>query len=421
MSVITEWPELDADIQTLLPEIISIRHHLHQYPELSNREFTTSQFIARKLKEFGISFQAGIAGTGIVAQVNCERPGICRAFRAELDALPLTERTELSYASKVRAFYPMSGGGEEETGVMHACGHDVHMAMVLGFARLVATHSSKFTGSFKFIFQPAEEGAPDGENGGARQMIKEGVLASPVPDVCIGLHVTAGPLGEYRIGQHRTTASADTFRLEITGKSTHAAFPWTGIDPVPIAAQIISAWQTIPARQANLSQSMPPVITVGRIYGGQRHNILADKVILEGTVRTVDNEQRDFVLERMSAVSQGLAEPIGASVNMTLSSNNYIAGKNAPLLVESIVPLLSQISPYKVVVDGGTYGTDDFAEYAQRLPGLFIRMGATPPELAASGEYIWPTHSDKFVADDRAIFLGIKTFSLLSLHLNNKK
>ncbi len=417
MNIIEEWPELDDEIQTLLPEIISIRHHLHQYPELSNREFTTSQYIAEKLQSYGIPFQSGIAGNGIVALVSCERPGMCRAFRAELDALPLTEQTSLPYASKVRAFYPKTGGGEEETGVMHACGHDVHMAMVLGFARLVATHRQRFSGSFKFIFQPAEEGAPDGEAGGARQMISEGVLESPVPEVCIGLHVTAGPLGEYRLGQNRTTASADTFRLEITGKSTHAAFPWTGIDPVPVAAQIISAWQTIPTRQVNLSQSMPPVITVGRIYGGQRHNILADSVVLEGTVRTVDNQQRDFVLQRMSSISEGIATAVGASVNITLSSNNYIAGKNDASLVERIVPQLALISPYQVTVDGGTYGTDDFAEYAQRVPGLFIRMGATPPELAAAGEYIWPTHSDKFIADDRAIALGIKTFAVLSLHL----
>lgn len=417
MNIIAEWPELDDDIQTLLPEIINLRHHLHQYPELSNREFATSKFIAEQLSSYGIPVQTGIAGTGIVALITCERPGICRAFRAELDALPLTEQTKLPYASKVRAFYPKTGGGEEETGVMHACGHDVHMAMVLGFARLVAAHPRRFTGSFKFIFQPAEEGAPDGENGGARQMIREGVLDAPIPDVCIGLQVTAGPLGEYRLGQYRTTASADTFRLEVTGKSTHAAFPWTGIDPVPIAAQIISAWQTIPTRQVNLSQSMPPVITVGRIYGGQRHNILADSVVLEGTVRTVDNQQRDFVLQRMSSVSEGIATAVGASVKMSLSSNNYIAGKNEPSLVESVVPQLSLISQHKVTVDGGTYGTDDFAEYAQRVPGLFIRMGATPPELTDSGEYIWPTHSNKFIADDRAIALGIKTFSALSLHL----
>lgn len=417
MNVFDEWPQLDDDIQALIPEIISIRHHLHQYPELSNREFETSRFIAEKLESYGIPFQSGIAGTGIMAVLNSERPGICRVFRAELDALPLTEQTLLPYASKMRACYPVTGGGEEETGVMHACGHDMHMAMVLGFARLVATHPEKFTGSFKFLFQPAEEGAPDGENSGARQMIKEGVLESPVPDVCIGLHVTAGPLGEFRLGRHRTTASADTFRLEISGKSTHAAFPWTGIDPVPVAAQIISAWQTIPTRQVNLSQSMPPVITVGRIYGGQRHNILADNVILEGTVRTVDNQQRDFVLARMADISQGLATCVGASTKLTLSSNNYIAGKNDSALVESIVPLLSKISSHQVTVDGGTYGTDDFAEYAQRVSGLFIRMGASPPEMTSTGEYIWPTHSDKFIADDRAIAIGIKMFSILSLHL----
>ena len=417
MSVYSDWPDLDQHIAQIMPDIISVRHYLHQNPELSNREFNTSRYIANKLKNYGINFRSGIAGTGIVAEICSDNPGGIKAFRAELDALPLTEQTRLSYASKVRVDIPKKGGGSEETGVMHACGHDLHMSMVLGFARLVAMHKDKFTGSFKFIFQPAEEGAPDGEAGGARQMIKEGVLGTPEPDVCIGLHVTAGPLGEYRLGQTRTTASADTFRLEITGKSTHAAFPWTGIDPVPVAAHIISAWQTIPSRQVNLSQSMPPVITVGKIYGGQRHNILADKVILEGTLRTVADEQRDFVLDRMQSISHGLANAVGASAELTLSSNNYRSGKNDPQLVESVVPVLSQLSPHKVVVDGGTYGTDDFAEFARRVPGLFIRMGATPPELSASGEYIWPTHSDKFIADDRAIALGIKTFTLLSRHL----
>ncbi|MFT4021327.1 MAG: amidohydrolase [Acinetobacter sp.] len=413
-----DWSALAHEIDEILPEIISVRHHIHQYPELSNREFETSKLIAEKLQSYGIEIQTGIAGTGVVGVIKCDEDGLVQAYRAELDALPLTERTDLPYASKQKAIYAKADGTAEEVGVMHACGHDVHIAMVLGFAKFIAQHKSKFKGTFKFIFQPAEEGAPDGESGGARQMIQEGVLENPKPDICIGLHVTAGTFGEYRLGRHRTTASADTFKLEIIGKSTHAAFPWTGIDPVPLAAQIILAWQTIPSRQTDLSQSMPPVISVGRIYGGQRHNILADKIILEGTIRTISDSQRDFVLERMRSIAMHYADSLDASIDFSLSSNNYISGQNHTELVEHIVPILSELSDGKVIVDSGTYGTDDFAEYSRRIPSLFIRMGATPQHLYESGSYIWPTHSAQFVASDDAIKAGIKTFIYLSQHLS---
>lgn len=409
------WSDLPAQVSQLLPGIIELRHAIHQHPELGNREFNTSQRIAQRLRELGLEVQTGVAHTGVVGILKGGKPGPVVAIRAELDALPLTESTGLPYASTVRA---KDIGNDlrtrgKEIGVMHACGHDAHMAMAIGVAEVLAAHRDELPGTLKLIFQPAEEGPPLGEEGGAALMIKQGVLQAPKPEVIFGIHVTAGTAGTFTLSKARTTASADTFVAHITGRQTHAAFPWTGIDPVPVAAQVILAWQTIPSRQSNLSVLPAPVISVGRIEGGDRHNIIPAEVRLEGSIRTVSDEQREDVLKRMSNTAQGIAQASGATAKVEILPGGYRSGYNDTALVERMLPVLQQVSTTPVKIDNGTYGADDFAEYARQIPGIFMRMGVTPKAL--EGQTVWPTHSPGFQVDDPSLAVGIKALSLMTL------
>lgn len=409
------WDDLDAQIDQVLPSVIELRHQIHQHPELGNREFRTSEHIAQRLRELGLEVQTGIAHTGVVGILRGGKPGPVVAIRAELDALPLTEQTALPYASKVLS---KDEGNDfrtrgKEVGVMHACGHDAHMAMALGVAQVLAAHREQLPGTLKLIFQPAEEGPPLGEEGGAQLMIKQGVLENPAPAVIFGIHVTAGTAGTFTLSRQRTTAAADTFVAQIIGRQTHAAFPWTGIDPVPVAAQIILAWQTIPSRQSNLSVLPAPVISVGRIEAGERHNIIPAQVRLEGSIRTVSDEQREDVLQRMTRTAQSIAEASGASATVDYLPGGYRAGYNDTALVERMLPVLQQVSTTPVKIDNGTYGADDFAEYARKIPGLFMRMGVTPPDQ--EGKAIWPTHSPGFLVDDPSLAVGIRALSKMAL------
>lgn len=410
-----DWSDLDARIAKALPGVIELRQQIHQHPELGNREVETAQRIARRLRDLGLEVQTGVAHTGVVGILRGGKPGPVVAIRAELDALPLTEQTGLPYASTVRVV-DQSGDFRtrgKEVGVMHACGHDAHMAMALGVAEVLAARRDELPGTLKLIFQPAEEGPPLGETGGARQMIAEGVLSNPAPAVIFGIHVTAGTAGTFTLSRNRTTAAADTFVARIKGRQTHAAFPWTGIDPVPVAAQTILAWQTIPSRQSNLSVLPAPVISVGRIEAGDRHNIIPGEVRLEGSIRTVSDEQRDDVLQRMRRTAEHIAEASGASAEIDYLPGNYRAGYNDTALVDSLLPVLEQVSTTPVKIDSGTYGADDFAEYARQVPGIFMRMGVTPPALA--DEPVWPTHSPGFQVDDPSLAVGIRALSRMTL------
>ncbi|WP_273820991.1 MULTISPECIES: amidohydrolase [Pseudomonas] len=409
------WRDLDALIDKALPGVIELRHAIHQHPELGNREFNTSQRIAQRLRELGLEVQSGIAHTGVIGILRGGLPGPVVAIRAELDALPLTEQTGLPYASTARAKNPGNDlrNRDQEVGVMHACGHDAHMAMALGVAQVLAAHREQLPGTLKLIFQPAEEGPPPGEEGGARLMIRQGVLQNPAPEVIFGLHVTAGKAGAFTLSRQRTTAAADTFVARIIGRQTHAAFPWTGIDPVPVAAQVILAWQTIPSRQSNLSQLPAPVISVGRIEAGDRHNILPAEVRLEGSIRTVSDQQREDVLQRMTRTAENIAEASGATAQLEYLPGGYRSGYNDTALVDRLLPVLQQVSTSPVQIDHGTYGADDFAEYARQIPGIFMRMGVTPAEL--EDKPTWPTHSPGFQVDDPSLAVGIRALSRMTL------
>ncbi|WP_110971044.1 M20 metallopeptidase family protein [Pseudomonas huaxiensis] len=410
-----DWGDLDARIAKALPGVIALRHEIHQHPELGNREVETAKRIAKRLRELGLEVQTGVAHTGVVGILRGGKPGPVVAIRAELDALPLTEQTGLPFASTVRVL-DQSGDLRtrgKEIGVMHACGHDAHMAMALGVAEVLAARRDELPGTLKLIFQPAEEGPPLGETGGAKLMIEQGVLQNPAPAVIFGIHVTAGTAGTFTLSRTRTTAAADTFVARIKGRQTHAAFPWTGIDPVPVAAQTILAWQTIPSRQSNLSVLPAPVISVGRIEAGDRHNIIPAEVRLEGSIRTVSDEQREDVLQRMRRTAEKIAEASGASAEIDYLPGNYRAGHNDTALVDSLLPVLEQVSTTPVKLDNGTYGADDFAEYAREIPGIFMRMGITPPALA--DKPVWPTHSPGFQVDDPSLAVGIRALSRMTL------
>ncbi|MFK3940245.1 amidohydrolase [Pseudomonas monteilii] len=410
-----EGGSLEARIAKVLPGVIELRHVIHHYPELGNREHQTAARIAQRLRELGLEVQTGIAHTGVVGLLRGGKPGPVVAIRAELDALPLTEQTGLPYASTVRALDQSADlrTRGKEIGVMHACGHDAHMAMALGVAEVLAAQRAELPGTLKLIFQPAEEGPPLGESGGAKLMIEQGVLENPTPAVIFGIHVTAGTSGAFTLSRTRTTAAADTFVARFKGRQTHAAFPWTGIDPVPVAAQTILAWQTIPSRQSNLSVLPAPVISVGRIEAGDRHNIIPAEVRLEGSIRTVSDEQREDVLQGMRRMAQKIAEASGASAEVDYLPGNYRTGYNDTALVDALLPVLAQVSTTPVKIDAGTYGADDFAEYARQIPGVFMRMGVTPPALADKS--VWPTHSPGFQIDDQAMAVGMLALSKLTL------
>ncbi|NMZ95064.1 amidohydrolase [Pseudomonas panacis] len=415
VSAAEPWDDLDAQISQALPGVIELRHAIHQQPELGNREFHTAERIAQRLRALGLEVQTGIAHTGVIGILRGGKPGPVVAIRAELDALPLTEETGLPFASTVRskdegADFRSRG---KDVGVMHACGHDAHMAMALGVAEVLAAHREQLPGTLKLIFQPAEEGPPLGEQGGAQLMIKDGALQNPAPAVIFGIHVTAGTAGTFTLSRQRTTAAADTFVARIIGRQTHAAFPWTGIDPVPVAAQVILAWQTIPSRQSNLSLLPAPVISVGRIEAGDRHNIIPAEVRLEGSIRTVSDEQREDVLQRMTRTAEHIAEASGATAKVDYLPGNYRAGYNNTALVDQLMPVLQQVSTTPVRIDNGTYGADDFAEYARQIPGIFMRMGVTPPAL--EGKNVWPTHSPGFQVDDPSLAVGIRALSRMTL------
>lgn len=407
--------QLDQDIQRATPQLIQLRHDIHQHPELGNREFETAKRVAQRLRELGLEVQTDVAHTGVVGLLKGGKPGPVVAIRSELDALPVTEQTGLPFASSVTV--PYSGNdfsqAGKKVGVMHACGHDAHIAIVLGVAEVLAARKDTLPGSVKFIFQPAEEGVPVGETGGARLMIEQGVLSTPAPEAIFGLHVGPGVSGSLSVSRQRTTAAADTFVATVTGEQTHGAFPWAGIDPIPLAAQIILGWQTIPSRQVDLVALPPPVISVGKIDAGVRSNIIPAEVRLEGTLRTLTDGQRSDVIDRLRRTASKIAESAGASATLQILPGSYSAGYNNSALVDALLPELEATSTQPVEIGSGVYAADDFAEYSRKIPGVFFGLGVTPPGVDPA--HTWPNHSPKFLVDDNALPVGVRALSRVTL------
>lgn len=392
----------------LEPKVIEWRRHFHQNPELSNREFKTAEKVAAHLKALGIEVQTGIAHTGVIGILKGGKPGPVIALRADLDALPVTERANLPFASKARGEY-----NGQEVGVMHACGHDTHVAMLMGAAEILAGMRNELKGTVKFIFQPAEEGAPTGEKGGASLMVQEGVLDNPKVDVVFGLHINSQTeVGKLKYRPEGTMASSDILRIKVKGKQVHGAYPWSGVDPIVVSAQIINGLQTIVSRQTELIQDAA-VVTIGSIHGGVRGNIIPEEVEMVGTIRALNVEMQKKIHEKIKLTATKIAESAGATAEVEITIGNPVT-YNDPGLTARMVPTLEAVAGKEnLILTRAVTGAEDFAFYQQKVPGLFVFVGGmpkgkTPEEVAAH-------HTPDFFIEESGLKLGVKTLCLLTL------
>lgn len=385
------------------PAVTEIRHQLHQNPELSNREEKTAALVTDYLKKLGLEVRTGVARHGVVALLKGGRPGPVVAVRADMDALPVTEQVDLPYASKVRATYL-----GQEVGVMHACGHDIHTAVQLGVASVLASMRADLPGTVKFIFQPAEEGPPPGEEGGASLMVKEGALQNPEPSAIFGLHAFSEmAVGEIGYSEGPALSAADTWEVKITGKQAHGARPELSIDPVVTAAQFVQALQTI--RSRTMSGHEPGVVTIGTIHGGQRHNIIPAEVSLSGTIRTFRPEMSAVAEKRLRDILKGVTDANGATGEVVRYERGAPATINDAELTRATVPALERaIGKSKVSKIPPAMGSEDFSFFANEVPGFFYRLGQVKPGTT-SGDHHTPT----FLADDGSIPIGIKAMSYI--------
>jgi amidohydrolase len=399
--------EIDRRAAEVEPKVIAWRRDLHQHPELSNREFRTAKLVADHLEALGIEVRRGVAHTGVVGLLRGGASGGVVALRADMDALPVTEEVDLPFASKVRATY--LGG---EVGVMHACGHDAHTAILLGVAEVLAGVREAIPGSVLFLFQPAEEGAPPGEQGGARLMIEEGALADPAPEAIFGLHVVpqyrAGEIA-YRSGS--VMASSDKLEITVRGKQTHAAYPWLGVDPIAVASRIVLALEALPGRQ--MDARLPSVVSIGAIHGGVRHNIIPEKVELLGTIRTLEPSMQPDLHQRIRTTATKIAESAGAAADVKIQIG-YPVTYNDPRLTERMEPTLRRVAgPGRLVKGLPRTGAEDFAFFSQRAPGLYFWLGVRSPDVAETDAA--PNHSPRFRVDESALILGVRAMSQLAV------
>jgi amidohydrolase len=394
--------------QRLEAKVIAWRRDLHQHPELGNREFRTARVVAEHLKTLGLdAIKEHVAHTGIVAVLKGGLPGPCVALRADMDGLPVTEETGLPFESKERTMW-----NGAEAGVMHACGHDTHVAILMGVAELLSGMREHLRGTVKFIFQPAEEGAPEGEQGGAKLMIEEGCLAEPQVDAIFGLHITskmhAGKIG-YRAGPFM--ASTDTFRIDVKGVQTHGAQPWSGVDPIVVGSQIVLGLQTIVSRKVNLTEE-PAVVTVGTFHSGNRQNIIPDAARMEGTVRTFDERHRDDIHAFIDKMVTMIAESGGAKAKVAIE-RGYPVTVNDTALTEWAVPVLRRAAGEgNVDVCPKTCGAEDFSYFQREVPGLFFNLGCTPVDQECRKAPA--NHSPRFHVDETSLVVGVKCLATLA-------
>ncbi len=402
---------LAADVDRLVLEInsqvVAWRRDFHKNPELGNRETRTAKIIADELRKLGFEVTTGVATTGVVGVLRGGRPGPVVALRSDMDGLPVTEQVEVPFKSTAKALW-----NGQETGVMHACGHDNHMAILLGTATALARIKDRLPGTVKVIFQPAEEGPPPGETGGAEQMVKESVLENPKVDAVFGLHVFPFRAGEivYRSGP--LMASADSFVIKVKGRQTHGAIPWGGIDPIVVGAQIVMSLQTIISRTVNITEA-PAVVTIGRFTGGNRSNIVPDEIEMEGTIRAFDENVRRDIQKRVRDIATNIAESAGATATLTFTLG-YPVTRNDEKLTERMVPTLRRAAGPENVRVGPLTGTaEDFSFFQQKVPGLFFFLGVTPKDQDPAK--VPMNHSPLFFADESALPVGVRVMTNLAL------
>jgi amidohydrolase len=406
--------KIDAAADKIEPQTISWRRDFHEHPELSNREFRTSKIIAEYLRSLGLEVKEGVGKTGVVAILRGSKPGPVVALRADMDALPVTERVNLPFASKVTSTY-----NGQQVGVMHACGHDTHIAILMSVAEILTGMKSDLKGTVKFIFQPAEEGAPIGEEGGAELMIKEGVLENPKVDVIFGLHINSQTeVGKISYRPGGTMAGVNDFQIIVKGKSAHGASPWSSVDPIVASAEIINNLQTIVSRNVNITQN-PAVVTIGSISGGNRSNIIPEKVEMMGTIRTLSPEDEKMVIERVKEIAIKTAESAGATAEVTAPySSHYPVTYNDPALTEKMLPTLQNTAGISnVMLKPPVTGAEDFSFFEQKVPGLFFFLGGMPkgadPLKAPSH------HTPDFFIDESGLKLGVRTLCALVVDYTN--
>lgn len=408
------YKKVDKLSEAIESQVIKWRHHIHQNPELSNREFKTAEMVAAHLKKLGLEVKTKIAHTGVVGILKGGKPGPVVGLRADMDALPVTERVKLPFASKVKSTY-----NGKPTGVMHACGHDTHVAILMGVAEVLSKVKKDLRGTVKFVFQPAEEGAPEGEQGGARLMVAEGVLKNPKVDVMFGLHInSATEVGTIRYRSGGLMASSDRFVIKVKGKQTHGSTPWTGTDPIVVSAQIINGLQTIISRQTALTKNAA-VISVGMIRGGIRNNIIPEECELIGTIRALDTKMQEKIHQKIKLTATKIAESAGATAEVTIRKNTPVTYNN-PRLTAQMVPTLQRLAGRgKVRITDAITGAEDFAFYALQVPSFFFFLGGMTkgqdPRTAA------PHHTPDFKIDDAGMKLGIKALSNLTIDYMYKK
>ena len=399
-------------IQAVEPKVIAWRRDIHENPELSNRETRTAALVAEHLRKLGLEVRTGVARTGVVGVLKGGKPGPVVALRADMDALPVTEATGLPFASKVRSTY-----NGQEVGVMHACGHDAHTAILMGVAEVLAGVRKDLPGTVQFFFQPAEEGPPAGEEGGAQLMVKEGVLDGPgAPEAIFGLHVGPGLPGNFYYRAGGSMAAADVLRIKVEGRQTHGASPWRGIDPITVAAQIITALQTIPSRQLDVTRA-PVVVSIGRIQGGVRSNIIPDFVDMEGTLRTLDKGMREEAIRRIRLTAENIAEAAGAKATVTIEPTAPIT-YNDPELTRKMLPTLQRIAgPENVREAPARTGAEDFSYFQEKIPGFYFFLGTSEPGV--DPETAPPNHSPLFTVNEKTLTAGVRALAGLAIDYLN--
>ena len=403
---------IDQLVNEVESKVIEWRRDFHQYPELSNREFKTAEKIAKHLKSLGLEVSTGIAHTGVVGILKGDQPGPVVALRVDIDALPVTERTPVPFASKVVSEY-----NGISSGVMHACGHDTHIAILMGAAEVFSKMKKDIKGTIKFIFQPAEEGTPPGENGGAKMMVEEGVLKAPDVDAIFGLHISAGmTVGHISYKPAGIMAASQRFVVKVKGKQTHGSRPWGGIDPIVISAQIINGLQTIVSRDTELTKEAA-VITVGLIRGGVRSNIIPEEVEMIGTIRTLDYDMQKKLNDEMKKRVPAIAKAFGGDATIEIETG-YPITYNDPALTAQMVPSLQRAAgKEKVHLINAITGAEDFSYFQKEVPGLYFFLGGKPadvkPEDAAAH------HTPDFFIDESGLKLGVQAFTNLTLDYMN--
>jgi amidohydrolase len=398
--------EIERRVLTLGDSVVAWRRDIHQHPELSGQETRTAALVAEHLRRFGIETRTGVGGTGVVGVLRGARPEPVVALRADMDALPVTEEVDVPFRSTVRARY-----NGQDVGVMHACGHDTHVAMLLGAAEVLASMRDRLPGTVVFLFQPAEESF-----GGAAGMIRDGALANPKPSAVFGLHVFPYSVGSVVYRPGALMAAGGALRIVVHGKQTHGAMPWNGVDPIVVASQIVLGLQTVVSRQTDLTAS-PAIVSVATINGGVRSNIIPDSVVMTGTIRTFDETQRQTIPQLVRRTAESIAAASGATATVDASVAGTIT-YNDPALVERMRPTVERVVaggiPGARVLDGPqTTTSEDFSLYQKQVPGIFMFLGVTPqgidPRTAA------PNHSPKFYVDERALPIGVKLLSNLAI------